>query len=248
MIVSIIIPTYKRTKLLFTLLAQFTLSNKVDLFEIIIVNDNPNESFRNRMAEFNEFNLNIILLDNSENLGRHKSISKGLQHASGDYTMLFDDDDKIIIENFDELLKMIMQLKTNFIITPTNENCHVLHIHRSFINLYKYWKLIPKHSDSKELVETSELKRCFADVLTKDRRVPTQLIWLQSTSTITFVPIVICHKNYLHDGLSANIRTIKANNRDAMQELFRFIAYDWRAPIRWRVVYLTRFIIGKLGL
>lgn len=95
-LISIIIPTYKRSDLLeraiFSVLKQDYLN-----FEIVIVDDNASELEHRKCTKYVVEKLNnnrIKLINNKENLGGARSRNEGVKHASGKYICFLDDDDE----------------------------------------------------------------------------------------------------------------------------------------------------------
>lgn len=248
MLLSVIIPTYQRPAQLCNLLQQFSSSERKQLFELIIVNDYPSAKYTLKNLGLTELGLNITFINNEKNKGRHKSLKHGLAYVKGKYTMLFDDDDDLISVNLDKFISHLAASNGIFYITPTNETFDYNTSERIFPNIYKYWRTIPKHSDSKEVLLTLEMKKSFSALKTLDKRVPTQLLWLQVESHIEYLPMILCKKNYLASGLSANIKSMKSQNQDSMRELFRFIITDQRAPLSWRVYYIFRIFLTKIKI
>ncbi len=86
MIISVVIPTYKNKE-------QFirNLRHNLPLLngnEIIVVNDDPNESLKTDLKEFK----NIVLIENSVNLGFGQSANTGIKKAGHEYIMLLNND------------------------------------------------------------------------------------------------------------------------------------------------------------
>jgi len=108
--ISVIIPTHIKK-----LLLQNTRRNMRFLkdCEVIIVNDNPKESLKNDLKEFR----NIILIENSQNLGFARSVNKAVRKASKKYVMLLNDDVLLIDESFNKALDLFEKDQSLFAVS-----------------------------------------------------------------------------------------------------------------------------------
>ncbi len=98
--ISIIIPVYKNKEEFLNNLQKNLkfLKNK----EIIIVNDNPQESLK---KDINLIDKKIFLIENKKNLGFAKSINLGVKKADNPYVILLNSDVVIKNINFEGLIK-----------------------------------------------------------------------------------------------------------------------------------------------
>lgn len=102
--ISVVIPTYKNKD-------QFLENLKHNLIflkecEIVIVNDNPEQSL---IKELNEYK-NIVLIENNKNLGFGLAVNIGIQKAKNNIIMLLNDD---VILNDESYKKAITDLSNN---------------------------------------------------------------------------------------------------------------------------------------
>jgi GT2 family glycosyltransferase len=102
--ISVVIPTYKNQ-------SEFLKKLKNNLpylenCEIVIVNDNPEESLKHELKQFQ----NIILLENKKNLGFGQTVNRGVAKAKGELIMLLNDD--VIFHN-ESFLNAIKYFKEN---------------------------------------------------------------------------------------------------------------------------------------
>ena len=92
--VSVIVPTFRQTKLLHKAINSLILQTYENL-EIIVIDDNDDETFKIPNEEYFK-SLNdkrIKYIRNEVNLGSAKSRNKGLGLATGKYVTFLDDDD-----------------------------------------------------------------------------------------------------------------------------------------------------------
>lgn len=118
-LVSIIMPTYKQTALLYKAV-ESVLSQTYKNFELIVIDDNYDESFRKENQKYfqNKNNLKINYFQNEKNLGSAQSRNKGIQLASGEYITFLDDDD--VYDQFKVERQIILMLKKNLDISVCN--------------------------------------------------------------------------------------------------------------------------------
>ena len=79
-----------------------------DSFEIVLVNDDPEERLEDVCNIFSE-HLNIRLINNEKNLGLPASLNKILQNSLGQYFVRVDSDD-YVSRNFLFLSKLFLSL------------------------------------------------------------------------------------------------------------------------------------------
>ena len=99
--VSIIVPSYKRTKEFFSRAIQSLLNQSYENIEIVVVDDNAKQEhmeYRQALSEYiSELNSDkIVYVQNKENLGGAVSRNVGIENASGEYITFLDDDDKYL--------------------------------------------------------------------------------------------------------------------------------------------------------
>lgn len=84
--ISVVIPVYKNTEMFLTNLKHNLQFLKQE--EVIIVNDNPQESLITQLEPFK----NVKLIENPTNLGFGSTVNNGVKAASHDYCMLLNTD------------------------------------------------------------------------------------------------------------------------------------------------------------
>lgn len=84
--ISVIIPTYKNRELFLN-----NLKHNLPFLkgcEVIVVNDDPSESLKKNLITFK----NVILIENTENLGFGMSVNQGVKNTKGSYLLLLNND------------------------------------------------------------------------------------------------------------------------------------------------------------
>ena len=94
---SVIIPTYKRPDLLRNLLESLSHQQTDYDFEVIVVNDDPDDNLTPMELEFSDISVKIINL--SEDHGRSIARNTGVRASSGDI-IIFLDDDMSVVDGF----------------------------------------------------------------------------------------------------------------------------------------------------
>jgi GT2 family glycosyltransferase len=102
--ISVVIPTYKN-KVQFLKNLKHNLKYLKDC-EIIVVNDNPEQSLITELKKYK----NVILIENDENLGFGLAVNIGVQKANNNLVMLLNND---VILNDESYRKAITQMNNN---------------------------------------------------------------------------------------------------------------------------------------
>lgn len=103
-LVSFVIPTYKRAKYLFdaidSILAQ-PFDEEIN-YEIVIINNDPESNMTDVIERYKEYNISIYR--NEMNYGQVKNINQGIMLSRGKYVALLHDDD-ILLDNYYTTIK-----------------------------------------------------------------------------------------------------------------------------------------------
>jgi len=91
--ISIILPTFNRSKLLTQTIKNIQNQTFED-YELIIVNDASNDETINIIKQFKAIDGRIKLIDNNKNVGCAKSREFGLKQSLGELIVFIDDDDQ----------------------------------------------------------------------------------------------------------------------------------------------------------
>lgn len=91
--ISIVIPVYNSEKNIFNLVNNIIKIFKEFNFEIILVNDNSQDSSHEVCTKVSEEHSSVIsYLKLSKNVGEHNAVMAGLKFAEGDWILIMDDD------------------------------------------------------------------------------------------------------------------------------------------------------------
>jgi glycosyltransferase involved in cell wall biosynthesis len=144
-IVSIIIPTYKRSDFLFRAVDS-ALNQTYKNIEIIIVDDNGKNSIHStenlKKLEKYKDDIRIIYHINEENLGCALARNEGIKLSKGEYVTFLDDDDIYLPEKVEKQISLMIEKNLDMSFTELrlhNEN-DILIDYRSFEDIKKFEK------------------------------------------------------------------------------------------------------------
>jgi undecaprenyl-phosphate 4-deoxy-4-formamido-L-arabinose transferase len=134
---SIVIPVYNSANILPELVKQieFNLKNKINSFELFLVNDCSKDNSWNVIKDLCSKNSFIKGLNLKKNYGQHNSIMAGLNECKGNYIVLMDDD---LQHPPNKINDIYLQLKKNF------DVCYVNYIRRKHV----WWKIFLSKSNN----------------------------------------------------------------------------------------------------
>jgi len=91
--ISVVIPVYQGAKTIGRLTDELVKSIKAYAFEIVLVNDGSTDSSHDEcVALFNKYRTIVKYISLSRNFGEHNAVMAGLNHVTGDYAVIIDDD------------------------------------------------------------------------------------------------------------------------------------------------------------
>ncbi len=119
-----------------------------DKFEVILVNDDPEENLEDICNTFADY-LNIRLIDNEENLGLPASLNKILHNSLGQYFVRVDSDD-YVSKHFLYTLSNFLDMNSGPRIMGSGMNCQAVAC--DYFKVDNTGQLISRHSAEKEFV------------------------------------------------------------------------------------------------
>lgn len=116
-LVSVIIPTYKRTKEYFARAINCVINQTYKNVEIILVDDNAKEELKAYRRETENYikellskqTIAINYIQNPENFGSAKTRNEGIKVAKGDIIAFLDDDDCFLPEKIEKQIKYMKE-------------------------------------------------------------------------------------------------------------------------------------------
>ncbi len=111
-LVSVVIPTYKRTVEYLSRAVSSVLNQTYPNVEIIVIDDSTQayEKRKETEAYFAALNRdNVIYLQNEKNLYSSLTRNRGIEAATGDYITFLDDDDEYLPEKIEKQLSFMLE-------------------------------------------------------------------------------------------------------------------------------------------
>jgi len=166
-LISIIIPTYKRSVSLISRAVQSALAQTYSEIEIIIVDDNASTPLASYRAEVSLYisnliktNKNIILVQNQKNLGGSLSRNEGIKFSHGEFITFLDDDDEFLPFKVEHQINFMLKNNLNFSFTDLtiyNEKNEIIdkRIHNDIVSFEK--RDLLKYHLTKQITSTETL-------------------------------------------------------------------------------------------
>jgi GT2 family glycosyltransferase len=120
-LVSVVIPTYNRKKILDRLLSSI-LKSTYKKMEIIIIDDASSDGTYEFIQKKYKNNKSIKIFRNKKNMFAAGSKNEGLRRAKGEYIAFIDDDNVVDKKMFDEFVKVFLDKEDAGELGPINYN------------------------------------------------------------------------------------------------------------------------------
>ena len=225
-LLSIIIPSYNRKKLLKRCLNS--IKNNFNKFEVILVDDGSNYNVKKFISIYKKkIDIKIFRIQNS---GRTFALCYGIKKAKGKFTIILDDDDKFLKSGLNKVLATLKNnenYNNNFFVFGTiiKKKSKIIRSTPSK-NINNYLKIIADQkikTDMKEVVSTDILKNIIKHFkIKKFERIPTGLIWalVSKKNSCISIDCPVVQKEYLKGGITSKINFYKLKNPIYMQKLY----------------------------
>ena len=255
---SICVATFNRRPLLQRLLSSILAGSRdaegMESVEWVIVDDGSTDDTESLIDEWRDAAV-IIRYVQQANAGRAQALKKAVLLASGRYTVIMDSDDYFTEDGLGIILREIRRLSTAPVIhdrplvgalfgtvilssaAPTGRaNLPATNTRTNFVAARADFRC---EGDLKEVVETQMLQEVFREADFDVRRVPTYLWWAQISlrGDCRMIREVVAVKEYMPDGMTANIFRLKTANPLPMAKLYGLLS---RARIYRSVFYRMR--------
>jgi glycosyltransferase involved in cell wall biosynthesis len=226
MLLTIIVPSFKREKLLQRLHDSIP-DNSINIEFLVGVDNGANQAY----------NISLfpkLKIFNYKKIGRYQVLKNLCFNARGKYIMISDDDDFFIYGQlqilYDNLVIFDKEKKEDEI--GIVFNCNFLDKYRKDtscmpkkIDLYDPVDKYDVQHDLKQVIDTAIMKKAFSAVKTKIGRIPTSLLWLYAGDygKVHYLNKSVMVKDYKQDGMSTDVKTRKIEGREGYQELYNEI-------------------------
>ncbi len=118
MFLSIIIPVFNEEKLVLQVLdklKKLQLTDFVDKYEVVVVDDCSNDNSYNCILQKIEQEENISLYKHEQNKGKGAAVKTGIKHAKGDIYFIQDADLELSPKDIPSIINAMKELKIEFI-------------------------------------------------------------------------------------------------------------------------------------
>lgn len=236
-LISICVPTYNREGLLLRLLDS--IGDDVPNLELVIVDDGSTDNTKTLVEQRKNCVAWKIVYLYQPNAGRADALKRAILASSGTYIMLMDSDD-YFVDNWWEILthsleqykeELVSQSLSGLVFNTVDEKGGLIGsmfpsspLVSNLIEIRADYKV---SGDKKEIIKSHILKSCLYENKSRERRVPTALIWAKvaNQTNCLFINESIVVKSYQKEGLTKNLRELKIKNPFSMMEL-NFLLYS----------------------
>jgi glycosyltransferase involved in cell wall biosynthesis len=256
-LLTICVATYDREHLLERLLSSGMSGHEVpewnNSVEWIIVDDGSTDNTRAVIDRWRD----VVLINyvSQENTGRAKALKKAILLASGQYSIIMDSDDYFTENGLAVVIRELNRLKseTQFKNRPLvgalfgtkiisqrapagTDNLPTCEVRTNFVAARADFGC---SGDLKEVVYTKTLQKVFNEADFDARRIPTYLWWanVSMRGDCLMIRKVVAVKEYMPDGMTANIFRLKTASPAPMAALYKLLS---RAPLYDSVRYRMR--------
>lgn len=250
--ITVLTPTYNRSKLLGNLFHSLLIQNNYD-FEWIIVDDGSTDDTKTIVEEFNPQGKFLIHYIRKNNGGKHTAINIGLEKAQGKFIFIVDSDDFLLPNSIALLNGWIKEMPNDPNIIGVCGRCvypdgSVIGSRFDFpitvcdsITIRQKYKI---RGDLAEVYRTSILKKYPFPEFPNERFLSEAVVWNRIASqgyklVYRNVPIKVCE--YLPQGLSRNIRHLhRASPKGTMlfyNEIIRAPKFNRSSKIKAAINY-----------
>jgi glycosyltransferase involved in cell wall biosynthesis len=261
-ILSICVATYNREHLLERLLSSVWCNNDrpkwISVIEWVIIDDGSSDKTNIVASRWSD--RMIIKYAYQDNCGRAKALKKAVLLATGQYTVIMDSDDYFCANGLNSIMHELncMKAETNTKTRPLigilfgtkiksksnsadRSNLPSREIRTNFVAARADFGC---SGDLKEVVETKILQEVCREIDFDVRRMPTYLWWAKVSmyGDCRMIKKIVAIKEYMQDGMTANIFRLKMESPEPMTDLYKFLSkehlynsslYRLRSKLQW---------------
>ena len=223
---SICVPTYNRRTHLISLYESIVNQQFNDI-QLVITDDGSTDDTSEMISSWKKNGGISIKHIYQENAGRPTALKKALMEATGEFTVIMDDDDLFVPDAFELIKSSLDDLSTNkYQIREIagicglclNEEGNVIgdsfpqnEMVSSYYDIRLKKKII---GDKKEIVRTNILKDKLYRTFVNERRVPTSTLWFSISQDydMIFINQPFAIKYYLSKGMTEKNRVLRISS------------------------------------
>ena len=219
MLITVLTPTYNRAYILQNAYHSLLLNNKNN-FEWVIVDDGSSDDTRLLVESWiaeNKINIKYLFQNNE---GKTNALVSGIQHASGDFTLVLDSDDRLADKILDELSAEVGKLPSGIVgIVGLKSDLKGNLIGSDFkTETIDYTQLYfgnnKTQGDKLFLVKTGVYRKSLMKSYPGEKLIPESVFYINMSKYGKFKCInkIFYYGDYLSDGLSDNVVKLSAKN------------------------------------
>jgi glycosyltransferase involved in cell wall biosynthesis len=245
--VTIIVPFYKGNIFMDRLFESINKvashCNQTAIFEVIIVNDSPEEEVIISQIDFYVFDIKVI--KNQQNFGIHKTRINGLKYATGEWIIFLDQDDEIIEDGFEQ--QLLLADKADIVVgnaqyeytrgmeifyKSKKEMCYLIN-KRQFLDIHD---MIPSPGEC--LIKKNTIPQAWIDNPLSHNGADDYLLWLlffcEEKKFVCNEKCVYIHHNINGTNLSLDLRKMYESSIEMCEllESYSFISDNERIRLR----------------
>lgn len=251
-LLSVCIPTFNRRDRVAALVREL-LRAKCPL-QICVHVDGSTDGTNESLAEIASRDARLVVTT-GPNGGRGVAMFSAIASATGDYCMIFDDDDDLFTDRLPEVCELLSgpadEKVAGFVFSMVLDDMDAAakQFPSERTNLIRMRADEGVVGDKKEIIRTSLLKQVAMPPAGRFRRVPTSLLWsrLAIEYDVICVNIDIGRKRYLPEGMTARVRLLQRQNAYPMLLLnLNYIGAFWLGRYR-SVRFLGKAVLACLS-
>ncbi|CAN7646932.1 glycosyltransferase family 2 protein [Mesorhizobium sp. LjRoot246] len=252
-LLSVCIPTFNRRDRI-SALVQELLQVQYPL-QICVHVDGSTDGTGEALAEIASRDARLVVTT-GPNGGRGVAMFSAIASATGDYCMIFDDDDDLFTGRLPEVCERLSRQGADgkiagfvFSMVLGQPEATASPFPSECSNLIKMRADEGVVGDRKEIIRTHLLKQVAVPPAGRFRRVPTSLLWsrLAIEHDVVCVNVDIGRKRYLPEGMTARIRLLQWQNAYPMLLLnLNYIRAFWLGRYR-SVRFLGKAVLACMG-
>jgi glycosyltransferase involved in cell wall biosynthesis len=231
--VSVIIPTYNRSKSIGKTIKSVLNQNYTD-FEIIIVDDNSSDNTENVIKSYSNNYSCIQYIKHNENKGAPAARNTGIENSKGKYIALLDDDDEWFPDKLTKQVQMIKQLPDDVGLVycgneDVDENSNEISIKCSQKRGDVFYLLLEKNfiGSPTNLIR----KECFDKIGFCDVNLKSCQdwdLWLRISKhyKVDYIPEILARRNISDISISTNIDSVLRGHEQILDKYKVYLQND----------------------
>lgn len=119
-ILTIVVAAYNVEAYIEKCLNSFIIQNNFDMLEVLVINDGSKDHTADIVEQYVQKYPNVYRLITKQNGGHGSAVNRGIKEAKGKYFKIVDGDDWVNSNNFNEFVKLLMEVESDMILSDYN--------------------------------------------------------------------------------------------------------------------------------